>query len=122
MLIKLNKIILNELSYEDSNNFLKKVVKDFNSIKKQNSLYLKNILKKVENPENLKKVKREFDILAKYASKVSYKLDSLIYKFQKYLDNSDIKNFSKKKELRKSLKKLYIISLKLKNFRKYIYM
>ncbi len=122
ILIKLNKIILNQLAYADANDFLKKVVKDFNSIKKQNSKYLKDILKKVENPENLKKVKKEFDILAKYANKISYKLDSLIYKFKNFLDNSNITSNYKKKELRKSLKKLYVISLKLKNFRKYIYM
>ena len=122
MLIKLNKIILNELSYSDSNYFLKKVVKDFNLIKKQNSEYLKDILKKVKNPEKLKKVKKEFDILSNYSKKVSYQLDSLINKFGKYLDWNYIKNNSIKKELKKSLKRLYIISLKLKNFRKYIYM
>jgi len=122
MIITLDKIINKKIDFVDSENFLKKIVKDFNSLKKQNSNYLKNILNNVDNPKNLKKVKKEFDILASYSNKVSYKLDSLIYKFKKYLDSNSIKNSSTKKELRKSLKKLYIISLKLKNFKKYIYM
>gem|GEM_PF-5824343 len=86
MIITLDKIISKKIGFVDSDNFLKKIVKDFNLLKKQNSSYLKNILNNINNPKNLKKVKREFDILASYSNKVSYKLDSLIYKFKKYLD------------------------------------
>ncbi len=116
----LKKIENSKLAEKESFILFKLTLNKFNKIKKENSIYLKNILNKVKNPENLKKIKREFDLLAYNSKKISFLLDKLIYKFSKFLKK--LPNNKKKENLTKSLKNLYIISLKLKNFRKYIYM
>ncbi len=120
MLLWLERIKKNKLSLQESDFIIQKIIKSFNLLKKENSLYLKRILNKIDNPEILKKVKKEFDFLAYNSRIISYKLDKLIYKFKKFLDN--LKESKQKNILRNHLKNLYIISLKLKNFRKYIYM
>jgi len=116
----LKKIENSKLAEKESFILFKLTLNKFNKIKKENSIYLKNILNKIKNPENLKKIKREFDLLAYNSKKISFLLDKLIYKFSKFLKK--LPNNKKKENLTKSLKNLYIISLKLKNFRKYIYM